>query len=56
MKLTDETNLKPSNIPTKETVVLRTKLLPQDIIERGTWIKSLAIVKTEILAFEKITN
>jgi len=31
--LTDETNLKPSNTPTKETVVLRTKLLPQDIME-----------------------
>ena len=31
--MTDETNLKPSNTPTKETVVLRTKLLPQDIME-----------------------
>ncbi|QLH03848.1 hypothetical protein C5F47_07120 [Nitrosopumilus cobalaminigenes] len=31
--MTDERNLKPSNIPTKETIVLRTKLLPQDIIE-----------------------
>jgi len=31
--LTDERNLKPSNIPTKETIVLRTKLLPQDIME-----------------------
>ncbi|MCH9658255.1 hypothetical protein K0U27_06105 [archaeon] len=29
----DETNLKPSNTPTKETIVLRTKLLPQDIME-----------------------
>jgi len=33
IKLTDETNLKPDNIPTKETVVLRTKLLPQDIVD-----------------------
>ena len=31
--MTDETNLKPSNTPTKETVVLRTKLLPQDVME-----------------------
>jgi len=31
--LTDKSNLKPSNIPTKETIVLRTKLLPQDIME-----------------------
>ena len=31
--MTDETNLKPGNIPTKETIVLRTKLLPQDIME-----------------------
>jgi hypothetical protein len=31
--LTDEINLKPGNTPTKETVVLRTKLLPQDIME-----------------------
>ena len=30
--MTDETNLKPSNTPTKETIVLRTKLLPQDIM------------------------
>ena len=40
----------------KAQAQLELKLLPQDIIERGTWIKSLAIVKTEILAFEKITN
>lgn len=33
IKLTDETNLKPSTIPTKETIVLRTKLLPQDVVE-----------------------
>lgn len=29
--MTSETNLKPNNIPTKQTIVLRTKLLPQDI-------------------------
>jgi hypothetical protein len=33
IKLTDKTNLKPSDTPTKETVVLRTKLLPQDVME-----------------------
>lgn len=31
--MTDEINLKPNNIPTKETIVLRTKFLPQDIME-----------------------
>lgn len=31
--MTDETSLKPSNTPIKETIVLRTKLLPQDIVE-----------------------
>jgi len=33
MKLTDETNLTPSNTPTKETIVLRTRFLPQDIMD-----------------------
>ena len=32
IKLADEENLKPSGIPTKETIVLRTKFLPQDIM------------------------
>ena len=31
--MTDETGLKPRNTPTKETIVLKTKLLPQDIME-----------------------
>ncbi|MCV0401430.1 MAG: hypothetical protein K5777_05585 [Nitrosopumilus sp.] len=30
--MTHEKNLKPSNIPSKQTIVLRTKLLPQDIL------------------------
>lgn len=33
IKLTDEITLKPGNAPTKKTIVLRTKLLPQDIVE-----------------------
>lgn len=31
--MTHETNLKPSNIATKQTIVLKTKLFPQDIIK-----------------------
>lgn len=33
MKLTGETNLTPSNTPKKETIVLRTQFLPQDIMD-----------------------
>jgi len=33
MKLTDKLDLKPDNIPTKQTIVLKTKLMPQDIME-----------------------
>ena len=33
MKLTGETNLTPSNTPAKETIVLRTQFLPQDIMD-----------------------
>lgn len=31
--MTPEKNLKPSNTPSKQTIVLRTKLLPQDIMD-----------------------
>lgn len=31
--MTQKENLKPNNIPTKETIVLRTKLMPQDVME-----------------------
>ena len=31
--MTHETNLKPSNNPARQTVVLKTKLMPQDIVE-----------------------
>lgn len=33
IKLSHEENLKPNNIPPKQTIVLRTKLLPQDIMK-----------------------
>ena len=31
--MTHETNLKPKNIPTRKTLVLKTKLMPQDIMK-----------------------
>ena len=33
MKLTREKNLKPNSVPTRQTIVLKTKLMPQDIME-----------------------
>jgi len=32
IKLTQKTNLKPKIIPTKQTIVLKTKLMPQDVL------------------------
>lgn len=31
--MTHKENLKPNNIPTKQTIVLKTKLMPQDVME-----------------------